>query len=163
MHKYLKMATSYANSHSYHSNIDYHLSAVIVKGGKPISVGYNKHNTNAFVEHYTDIARGNGRDFCLSTHAEMDAVLKIRGKIDLRGTKIFVSRIKKIGGVGMARPCHICQHVLYNYGIRKAYYTIDDNTFGVMRIINPAKSYNEIITNNSDEIFNSYDDSKNED
>ena len=72
MHKYLKMATSYADNHNYHHNIDYYLSAVIIKGGKPISIGYNKHNTNSFVEHYANIARGAGRDFCLSTYAEMD-------------------------------------------------------------------------------------------
>lgn len=135
------MATSYAESHSFPKELDYHLCALIIKGGKPISVGFNKQNTNAFVEHYADIARGS-RDFCLSTHAEMDSVLKIRGKIDLRGTKIFVSRKKRSGGVGMARPCEICRHVLYNYGIRKAYYTVDNNTFGVMRIVNPAKAFN---------------------
>lgn len=163
MHKYLKMATSYADSHNYHHNIDYYLAAVIIKGGKPISIGYNKHNTNAFVEHYADIARGAGRDFCLSTHAEMDAVLKIRGKIDLRGTKIFVARRKKMGCVGMARPCTICQHVLYNYGIRKAYYTIDNNTFGVMRIVNPAKCYNDAAINPNDEIHTTMDDYEHQD
>jgi deoxycytidylate deaminase len=59
----------------YGDQIDYHLCAIIVRGGSVISVCYNKHNTNAFVEYYTDITRGKGRDFCLSTHAEQDAIL----------------------------------------------------------------------------------------
>ena len=75
----------------------------------------------------------------MSTHAEQDAILKARGKFDLRGAKIFVARIKVSGGLGMARPCSICEHVLFNYGISKAYYSIDDDTFGEMKIVNPAR------------------------
>jgi len=130
----------YANEYQFDDEFDYNLCALIVKGGSVISVGYNKMNTNAFVEHYADICRGRGRDWCLSTHAEQDAVLKARNKVDLRGTKIFVVSRKKLdGSPGMARPCPICENVLYNYGIRKAYYTINEHQFGKMLI----KSYGD--------------------
>lgn len=129
--------------HDY-SDLEYHLCAVLVRGGSVISVGFNKRNTNAFVEHYTDLARGQ-RDWCMSTHAEMDAVLGARSKTDLRGTKIFVIRkhldTKNYSTFGLAKPCEICQHVLYNYGVRRAYYTIDDQNHGVMKIENPAKEF----------------------
>lgn len=135
------MALQSASDHDY-GDLEYSLCAILVRGGSVISTGYNKRNTNAFVEHYTDLAKGQ-RDWCMSTHAEMDAVLQARGKTDLRGSKIYVVRIKqnteKYGTFGMAQPCEICKHVLYNYGIKKAYYTIDDNTYGVMKITNPAK------------------------
>lgn len=135
MHRYLRLAMQYAEDNKYADGIDYHLCAIIVRGGSVISVGYNKLNTNAFVEHYADIARGRGRDWCLSTHAEQDAILKARSKVNLRGCKIFVSRRKKIdGGPGMARPCPICENALASYGIRKAYYTINENQFGKMLI-----------------------------
>jgi len=141
MHKYLRMAMAYASSYDYDDPLEYHLCAVIVRGGAVVSVGYNKRGFNSFVEHYGD--RAKGRDWCLSTHAEMDAVLKARGKIDLQGCKIFVARKRKLdGSCAMARPCEICQHVLFNYGIRKAYYTISDEEFGQMKIVNPALADN---------------------
>lgn len=139
------MALQHAIEHDY-DDLEYHLCAIIVRGGSVISVGFNKRATNGFVEHYTDLAKGQ-RDWCMSTHAEMDAVLQARQKTDLRGAKIYVIRkrqdIKKFGTLGIAKPCEICQHVLYNYGIRRAYFSIDDETFGVMKIVNPASQYNK--------------------
>lgn len=145
MHRYLRLAMQYANDKDYGDQIDYHLCAIIVRGGSVISVGYNKHNTNAFVEHYADIARGRGRDFCLSTHAEQDAILKARNKVDLRGTKIFVARRLRLNGKpGMARPCPICENALNSYGIRKAYYTINEHQFGKM-LIKPNGDTTDIV------------------
>lgn len=145
MHRYLRLAMQYATEKQYDNQIDYHLCAIIVRGGSVISVGFNKHNTNAFVEHYTDLARGRGRDFCLSTHAEQDAILKARGKVDLRGCKIFVARRLRLNGKpGMARPCPICENALNSYGIRKAYYTINEHQFGKM-IIKPNGNTTDIV------------------
>lgn len=140
MLKYISIAEKFALEHEYDDPLEYHLCAVIVRGGSVISVGYNRKSTNGFVEHFADLVRGE-RDYCLSTHAEMDSVLRARGKTDLRGTKIYVARIKASGGLGMAKPCEICQHILYNYGIRRAYYSISDTEYGVLKITNPAKKY----------------------
>ena len=143
MNKFFRIALQYAQAHDYEDQ-DYHLCSVIVRGGSVVSVGYNKRNTNSFVEHFTDLARGQ-RDWCMSTHAEMDAVLQVRSKIDLRGSKIYTIRkhkdTDKYSLLGMAKCCEICQHVLYNYGIKKAYYTIDDHTHGIMKVVNPASGY----------------------
>lgn len=140
MQKYLKLAIKNAKAHTFDDHMEYFLCAVIVRGGNVLSVGFNKRQTNGFVEHYTDQVRGGGRDYCLSTHAEMDAVAQARSKTDLRGCKIYVARIRKPGNptghdIGLARPCEICQNLLYAYGIRKAYYTIDDNNYGVMKVV----------------------------
>ncbi len=145
MHRYLRLAMQYATDNRYDHAADYHLAAIIIRGGSVISVGFNKVNTNAFVEHYTDLARGRGRDFCLSTHAEQDAILKARGKVNLRGCKIFVARRKKIdGSPGMARPCPICENALQSYGIRKAYYTINEEQYGKM-LIKPDGDTTDIV------------------
>ena len=140
MIKHLKTAEKLALEHVFDEGLEYHLCSVIVKGGRILSTGFNKKSTNGFVEHYADLARGK-RNYCLSTHAEHDAVLKIRGKVDLRGTKIYTIRLKPSTGLGMARPCLICQHVLYNYGIKRAFYSIDNEEYGVLKITNPAKLY----------------------
>ena len=146
MHKYLKIASDNARNHTFDQGMEYHLCAVIVKSGKPISVGFNSFSTNAFVEHYANLSRGI-RDYCLSTHAEMDAVLRIRNRVDLNGCKIYVARNLKKGGMATSRPCEICQNVLYNYGIKRAFYTINDNEYGVMRITSGLG------LDNSDKIF----------
>lgn len=144
MHRFLRLAFNYIGDNKYDTQ-DYHLCAVLVRGGSVISVGYNKLNTNAFVEHYADLARGPKRGFCLSTHAEQDAILKARNKVDLRGCKIFVARRKRLDqSPGMARPCPICEGALANYGIRKAFYTINDHQYGKM-IIGPNGETHDVV------------------
>ncbi len=143
MHKFLKMAMDFCCHHEYDPKMEYHLCAIVIKGGSVLSVGYNKHTTNSFVEHYSSLTRGFNRDFCLSTHAEQSAILRVRGKIDLQGCDIYVVRRKwKESHYGIGRPCETCQHVLYNYGIKRAFYSIDDNRYGIMKINNPAEEYN---------------------
>lgn len=138
MNRYLRMAIDQASSHIYEDDIDHKHCAVLVKGGSVISIGFNKMNTNSFVEYYTDKVRGPNRNYCLSTHAEQDAILQVRNKIDLTGCKIYVARIRPPtspnGKVGMSEPCNICQKVLVAYAISKAYFTIDDFTYGVTNI-----------------------------
>jgi deoxycytidylate deaminase len=134
MHRHLTTTIRRACAHEYDPHTDYRLCAVIVRGGRILSTGFNRRSTNAFVEHYTDLVRGTGRGFSLSTHAEMDAVLSARDKIDLRGCKIFVARLRADGSIGLARPCEICFRVLQAYSINKAYYTINNHEYGVMKI-----------------------------
>lgn len=145
MHKFLKLAINSAMSHPYDENMTYCLCAVLVKGNSVVSIGYNKMATSGFVEHYADRVKGRMRDFHLSTHAEMDAILKVRSKTDLRGAKIYVARPRADGQVGMARPCEVCQHVLFSYGIKRAFYTISDNEYGVMRVVDPFTSNDKIV------------------
>lgn len=145
MNKFLKMAFQHSMDHDY-GDLEYNLCAIIVRGGSVLSVGFNKRQTNGFVEHYTDKIRGINREWHISTHAEMDAVLQARNKTDLRGAKIYVIRkhlnFQKADVFGMSRPCNICENVLKAYGVKKAYYTIDDNHYGMMT---PGKSVDKII------------------
>ena len=146
MHKHLRLAMASAATYDCDSSLEFNLCAVIVRGGAIISIGFNKHSTNAFVEHYADVSRGN-RDWCSSTHAEMDAVLRVRSKTDLRGAKLFVARRRKSdGSPAIARPCEICQQILYSYGIKRAYYTIGPNEFGQMKISSPGNIQDSIVT-----------------
>lgn len=150
MHKYLSLAIEYAKQHDYHPSLDYKLCAIIVSGGNIISVGYNKRNTNAFVEHYADQVKGKGRDFCMSTHAEQNAVLLARHKTDLTGSKIYVARLRRhkdMDPIAMARPCPICENVLKAYGIKRAYYTIDNDHYGIMKPAMENNGYDKIVRN----------------
>ena len=137
MHKHLKTAQKHAPQHEFDQYLEYKLCAVIVKAGTPISTGFNNKKTNGFVEHYATKVRG-VRDYCVSTHAEMDAVLKVRKNTDLSGCKIYVARILASDDLALARPCDICQDVLFSYGIKKAYYTISNDEYGVMTLNHDA-------------------------
>jgi len=134
LNKYLEYALRKAAAHDYSPHLGYRLCAVVVRGGSVLSVGYNRHSTNAFVEAYTDQVLGTGIGYSLSTHAEMDAVVRVRQKTDLRGSKMYVCRILKNGDAGISRPCPVCQHVIASYGIKRAYYTIKDNEYGVLKL-----------------------------
>lgn len=154
MNKHLQYTIKQAMAHEYEPTIDHKVCAVIVRGGAILSVGFNQRKTNAFVEYYTDKVRGCGRGYSMSTHAEHSAVLSIRKKTDLTGSVIYVARLRSPGStygkVGLSRPCSICMRVLFSYGIKKAYYTISDHEYGVIKIsketINTSFSESEILT-----------------
>lgn len=102
-------------------------AAAIVRGGSILSVGINKPKRNSFVDIH---AHHKG----CTVHAEVDAILKIRKKIDLTGAKIYVVRVKKINEKpGNSAPCQMCQAVLKKYGFKRAYYTTEERTIEIMK------------------------------
>jgi deoxycytidylate deaminase len=119
LHRFLEMAKRFAAHHQYERNMEYRLCAVLVKGGKSISVGYNKRTRSELMRRFAI------RDH-QTVHAEVDAVLQVRRKIDLTGCKIYVVRLLKNGNTAIARPCGTCQEVLKAYGIKTMVYTTDN-------------------------------------
>lgn len=135
MHKFLNLAINEVKTHKFERILQCNLCAVIVGGGSVLSTGFNKTSRNSFVQYLSDFDLS-GKPF-INTHAEVDAILKVRNKIDLTGCKIYVARYKQgQKQVGMARPCATCEIVLRRYGISRAYYTIDENHYGVMNVSN---------------------------
>lgn len=129
MNRFLEKARRLALDHEYPEPLSYRLAAVLVSGGKILSTGYNDTALTSFSRH-----AARRRVFCLTTHAEVGAIYRARKKIDLTGTKMYVSRIGGGGRYAMARPCEMCEHVLYRYGISRAYYSIDDQHYGVLHV-----------------------------
>jgi tRNA(Arg) A34 adenosine deaminase TadA len=131
--KFLRLAIKECVSHEFEDLLQCNLAAVIVRGGSVLSVGFNNTSRNSFVQYLSDFDLS-GKPF-INTHAEVDAILKIRNKIDLTGCKMYVARYKPgQKELGMARPCATCSIVLKRYGIRRAYYTIDENHYGIMTV-----------------------------
>jgi len=61
-------------------------------------------------------------------HAEY----RLARKLDV-GAVVFVCRVKRGSKkIGLARPCEDCQRVLKAVGIKKVYYTINNNEYGVL-------------------------------
>jgi hypothetical protein len=64
-----------------------------------------------------------------AAHAEARVVKKT----DV-GATVFVSRVRKDGSFGLAKPCPSCVSILQARGVEKCYYTIDDMEFGVLTL-----------------------------
>lgn len=105
-----------------------HLAAVIVRGGRVLSVATNMLGLNAFVQR---IAL---HDSIRSIHAEINAVFRVRRKVDLEGSVMYVARKTFFGDVAMAKPCPMCVYVLQRYGIKRVYYTAGNDMHVVMHV-----------------------------
>ncbi|MFA5758563.1 MAG: cytidine deaminase [Clostridia bacterium] len=62
-------------------------------------------------------------------HAEARVVKKMGF-----GGVIYVARVLANGDYAIARPCKNCQGAMRLHGIRRCYYTIDNNSHGVMEL-----------------------------
>lgn len=150
MNKFLKLAINEINNHTFDDCLNFHLCAIIVGGGSVLSIGFNKMSRNSFVQHLS-VDPSYNKPF-INKHAELDAILRARNKIDLSGCKIYVARIKRLyKEIGMARPCVVCQNALFRYGIKRAYYTIDQENYGILTIKPNGQTSDKIIS-----IGNSY-------
>lgn len=94
------------------------VGCIITKGGRIISTGFN-------AERYT---QHNHRDFP-SLHAEESAIIKQLNNLhNLHNAKIFISRVKADGSLGLAKPCNKCMKMIQAVGIRSITYTTDQQT-----------------------------------
>jgi len=127
--KYLDIAIrELVNAEDKDKRLSTYHCAVIVSGGRVISVGKNKYKYHEMMEAFSH------SNFTCTIHAEADAVLRARNKRDLTGSKIYVARLGKNGKIGMSAPCKTCTAILQAYGIKKAYYTVDENEYAVTKI-----------------------------
>lgn len=97
-----------ASKHSDHPA--HRLGAVIVRGNKIISVGFNKNKTHTKSNHAWK-----------RLHAELSAIIK--AKQDITNCSIYVYRETKNGDLGMARPCESCMEAIREAGINKIFYS----------------------------------------
>jgi len=92
------------------------MAAIVVKGGIPISFGFNKKGYR-------------GR----SIHAEIVALNKLRWqKRGAKDSDIYVYRFLADGSYGIAKPCNKCMQTIISCGVKRIFYSDYE---GVMKII----------------------------
>lgn len=94
------------------------LGAVIVKGGRVLSTGFNE-------VRYTKELRNS------TLHAEEAAILKLlksKRLKDLAGAELFVSRVCPSGRLGLSKPCSRCTHLIQSVGVAKVHYSTNEGT-----------------------------------
>lgn len=94
------------------------LGAVVVKGGRILSTGFNSLGYSGYLRTQT-------------RHAEESAILKLlreRRLHDLSGADLYVTRFTRGGAIGIARPCSRCRDLIKTVGIRRIFYSTNDGT-----------------------------------
>jgi len=96
--------------------------AVLVKGGNIINAGHNKWAYSSFGKRFRH--RGKG----ISTlHAELATILNLDRSVT-QGADIYVVRVGSEGKFKMSKPCPMCETALKHVGIKRVYYTTNNET-----------------------------------
>lgn len=109
---------------------NFRLGAVVCRGKTPIGLGYNQQGSG---KSHPIVARYTDREGYLSLHAEIHATVGLHPE-KLRGSRLYVVRVRRDGSQGSARPCANCQREIKEKGIVKIYYSLDDEGFAAMRL-----------------------------
>lgn len=86
--------------------LKHRLGAVIVKGNRVVSTGFNEIRYSKCTKHST-------------VHAEEAAIIKLLRQDSrmLGGAELFVTRFTKAGNTGCSRPCNRCMALIKSVGI----------------------------------------------
>jgi deoxycytidylate deaminase len=98
------------------TGVKHKLGAVIVRGGRVLSTGYNEIRYSRFIGETT-------------VHAEEAAIVKLlsrRALGQLQNSEIYVSRVCPSGLAGLALPCPRCMELIRSVGIKRVHYTTDN-------------------------------------
>ena len=115
-----------ARAEAIKSNCNYRLGAVIVNR-KIRSRGRNRLKTHPIMHKFHQPNR------MLGIHAEIDACLKLPQE-QLIGADLYVCRILNNRRFSLAKPCSVCLEIMRRFNLRKVYYTISDEEYGVIKL-----------------------------
>ena len=102
--------------------------ALLVKGGSVLNVSCNKENYSSFGKRFRCKHRGHA-----TVHAELGCVLGMsRGTTT--GADVYVCRINKEGEFRNSKPCAMCHAVLKHVGVKRVYYTVDNNIIEMYKL-----------------------------
>lgn len=105
---YLRICKKVASFSDHHSH---KMAALVTKGNKILSTGFNKMKTHPLSPHPFK-----------SCHAEFMAI-KLLDEKALKGSTIFIYRQNKLGILANSRPCPSCMQLIIDSGIKKIVYT----------------------------------------
>jgi deoxycytidylate deaminase len=130
MKKFLSMACRFARNHAFAKEVDFPHCALVVSGSKVLGVGFNRHGwSSKQAKHSSKRAHG-----CCTVHAEVDALLKVATREDVKGSTVYVVRINRHNQLAMSKPCEMCSEILREHGVKRAFFSVseDENAYGVV-------------------------------
>ena len=116
------------------------IGAVIMHNHRPVAVGYNIQKTNPLQQKYNiyrNFTKTNGKMIYHRLHAESMAMINLKKLgIPPDECEIFVYREYRDGKASLAKPCAACMELLKENKIKKIYYSISDDEYGVIGKLN---------------------------
>tara|TARA_B000000557_G_scaffold85451_1_gene68701 strand:- start:1903 stop:2337 length:435 start_codon:yes stop_codon:yes gene_type:complete len=107
---------------------DYRHGALLVRGGSILNSAYNKNSHIGWANRFRAKSCGHA-----THHAELGAILGI-DRAKSSGADVYVVRIGKNGELKLSQPCLMCQSVLAHMGVKRVYYSIDENNLGCIKL-----------------------------
>ena len=123
--RYVDLAKKLAESSSY--SLHRH-GAVLVKGGSVLNWSANQNKVQRWAQRFRSHGCGHA-----THHAELGAVLGV-ARDKTTGSDVYVVRISKKGSLLMSKPCEMCQELLPHVGVKRVFYSIDDETMGCYKV-----------------------------
>ena len=123
--RYVDLAKKLAESSSY--SLHRH-GAVLVKGGSVLNWSANQNKVQRWAQRFRSHGCGHA-----THHAELGAVLGV-ARDKTTGSAVYVVRISKKGSLLMSKPCEMCQELLRHVGVKRVFYSIDDETMGCYKV-----------------------------
>ena len=102
--------------------------AVLIKGGSVKNVSFNKDKHSSFGDRFRDKNRGHA-----TVHAELGCILGLSRNVT-SGSDLYVCRINKNGEFRYSKPCSMCHDALKHVGVKRVYYTTNDNTIEMYKL-----------------------------
>jgi tRNA(Arg) A34 adenosine deaminase TadA len=102
--------------------------AVLVRGCTVRNVSANKNNYKGWGNRFREKACGYA-----THHAELGCILGVDRR-QTTNASVYVVRVGKEGDYKMSMPCPMCQSVLRHVGVKKVFYTMSKNKYGVMKL-----------------------------
>ena len=102
--------------------------AVLVKGGSVKNVSFNKDNYSYFGNRFRVKDTGPA-----TVHAELGCILGLARSVT-SGTDLYVCRVNKEGEFKYSKPCSMCHEALKHVGVKRVYYTTNDNTIEMYKL-----------------------------
>lgn len=130
--KLFDTAWKFARNHDFDPAITFMHCAIVAKGSKILGVGYNRYGWSS-KQKGKYCARKLNSGTC-SVHAEVDALLKVANREDIKGATVYVVRVNRKHELAMSKPCHMCEAILREHGVKKAVFSVseDENAYGVV-------------------------------
>lgn len=103
----------------------FHVGCIAVLKNKIIAASANKlktHPTQAIYDKYRFSDTSYLKNMH-TLHAEIACISQIKQDIVYKDLELYIVRLKKSGGYGMARPCSSCMPFIIDKGIQKIYYS----------------------------------------
>ena len=101
--------------------------AILAKSTRVYNRSFNENRYCHFADYHREEA-GHG-----TLHAEIGAILGI-DRSKLTGADVYVIRLSANDKLAYSRPCEMCRQAMSHVGIRRCYYSISQDEWGVLKL-----------------------------